>query len=175
MQKQEMISLLTYFEGKLMLQKNDLVEIACMDPKAKSDFFFFLDTYLSIKASEINGKYIERCRNFWTSEFNPKSKDEILTHKFYKKELIVDSTIYEQIKRYIFDLAYTKFSRRIDPYNKDSRIYDLFGMTVVLEQDEKVYSYLQKSDTNLERYYYSMSYDPIDKEDYEKRYSLLKK
>lgn len=171
MAKIEMESLLTYENGKLMLEGYDLVELANMHHTSVADFLELVRVYLNLRQSKLKGGYSIVTSN--TEIFTPKS-----TFKEYKSngEILVNVEDYEDIKKGIFNLAYTNCSKHgdsnfqfwgLDNSSEQNLAYNL-------EKPYKTYTLIYRS-FRTAKWNQKVSNIPIDVNDQEERYSQIKR
>lgn len=157
--------LLTYKNGKLLIEGYDLGEIANMYEMSVENFLFFLRVYLS------NSKELSNANcKIATSKMVTISGSGTLYES--TGEVLVADSEYEKLKKIIFDLAYTKCSnikssgwdRHYD--NEELLAYYLTG---------NCGSYSCVTDKYPCGWVVKFSGMGIDRNDQEKRYSLLRK
>ena len=172
MKKTEMTKLLTLENGKLMLDGYDLVEIANMYHLSVGAFFELLKYYFIVNQGQLRGELI------LTSTQNELTKPLKYVSDFIdgsNKEILVDGEEYEDIKKRIFDFAYTYCSDVGDTK------FDSWGL--VYADEHKLKKCISNVGTTYSCIYRSfrkgwnqkVSNVPIDREDQAKRFALIKK
>lgn len=154
MEKIDFVKLLTYKNGKLMVEGFDLVELANM-------YSCSADVFL-----EVISQYLE----YYNNRF-----DRIMKVKG-KNELLVNSKKYEIMKKKIFDLAYTKFSEfgileceAFISFTKRGKLVNY------LNRNNNYYSCIYQSILHGNYLVEKISSVMIDKSDQENKYEYLKR
>lgn len=173
MEKKDLMKLLTVSDKKLMIEGEDLVEIANMYHLSVDNFLELFKYYLKENQALLESGYY-----IGSTEVTMLEDPSQLTTLKSTGEILVPANGYEAMKKQIFDFAYTKCS------NLGDSSFGCWGLSSV-EAWTTRFSY-QISDQNSKNYsciYASskggwnqkVSNVPIDKVDQEKRYSLIKR
>ena len=186
--KDELEKLLEFKDGKLMIEGQDLVEVANMYKLSVPVFMYLLQMNLCTKKVDIYER-IDRSKNNDIIITNIKEKRYLAPFDLryeesyvFEGEVLVPSNRYEEIKEKVFNFAYEKCSNRVNPLDKWTEIIDLskdeFLKVVSDDYFEEYYMALYPSIHNHWKAKISGSYGAnliklnTDKE---KRYSLIKK
>lgn len=167
MENQELRKLLSYEKGKLMLEGHDLKELANMYHLSVYEFFTLFEMYLIRNNEKLKGNCIIK-----------EKREVILTPTSIQYpnnvEMLVSGEEYEDMKRKIFDFAYTKCS------NLGDQAFDFWGLDCSEEYDlirkingsSSKYSCIYKS--SRIGWNQKVSSLDIDIEDQEKRFALIR-
>lgn len=173
MEKTEMLKLLSYEDNKILLDGYDLVEIANMYNLSVVNFLELFRYYLKENQALLeSGYYIGHTEA--TMLEDPSQLSTLKT----TGEILVPANGYEAMKKQIFDFAYTKCS------NLGDSSFGCWGLSSVEAWTTRFsYQISERNPKNYSCFYTSskggwnqkISNIAIDKEDQEKRYSLLQK
>ena len=164
-----MEKLLTYENGKLLLEGYDLAELANMYQLSVKDFFLLFELHLALNQEHLIGA--NQINNFETKIYLPGDIQYSKT-----QELLVSEDGYESMKKRVFDFAYTNCSRIGDTKFKYMGMEEAEGCG---EFNDRV--------KNFGEYYsciYSsawlgwnqkMSEVPINREEQAERFALIRK
>lgn len=160
-----LVKLLTYKDDKLLIEGYDLMEIANMFELSVKDFLFYFKSYL-LNLNSI----VPTCKISSENILHIQNNAEL--HE-YKGEIIVEGSEYERLKRMIFDLAYTRFSNIKKEDIDRTFSLDDYELVCNLINTHSNYRCIYKNSnfSNVIR----LSNIPIDKNDQEKRYSLIRR
>lgn len=167
-----MEKLLSYEDDKLIIEGRNLIDIANMYKLSVPDFLELFKLYLNFTRKE-NG--VKNCIINIT-EANIFTENISSSEKKISGEILVPTESYEDMKKILFDFAYTKCSEYGNRYR------DCWGLNNVetwepafasqLTKDEEVYSCIYKVSNGWNQLISDLSINQIDKE---KMYSLIKK
>lgn len=173
MEKNEMKKLLSYEDKKILLDGFDLVDIANMYDLSIVNFLELFRYYL-----KENQAYLESGYYIGATEVTTLESPDKLPELKRIGEILVPDYSYETMKKLIFDFAYTKCS------NLGDNSFGCWGLSSVESWTTRFnYQLSEKNPQNYSCFYASskggwnqkISKIKIDKEDQEKRYSLIQK
>lgn len=173
MEKREMKQLLTYEDRKMIMEGEDLVQLANMYHLSVVDFLELFKLYLKFNQKSLVSGYSIATTDE-TRLTTPKEDFELKTYG----EILVPEYGYEDMKKKVFDFAYTKCSEIGD------KKYDHFGLssaqvysggfdTILTKENPEYYSCIYSSSHG--GWNQKVSNVKINKEEQEKLYSLIKR